>query len=64
MQGGGEHTQMEDVSMRLKVQVAILVKELLSSSFVEPQQQSLELHCKIIGKRCLHTDVRAKTGCR
>lgn len=61
MRGENEHIQMESVCMRQKVQVVILLKELSSS--VGTQQQSLELHRKIIRKRCLQTHSRAKTGC-
>lgn len=61
MRGENEHIQMENVHMRQKVQVVILLKEL--STFVRPQQQSLELYHEIIRKRCLRTHSRAKTGC-
>lgn len=59
MRGENEHIQMEVVCMRQKV--VILSKELSSS--VGPQQQSLELHRKIMRKRCLQTHSGAKTGC-
>lgn len=61
MRGENEHIQMENVCMRQKAQVVILLKELSSS--VRPQQQSLELHREIIRKRCFQIHSRAKTGC-
>lgn len=50
-----EYIQMEDVRMRQIAQVVILWTGLSSAG---PQQQSLELHRKMIRKRCLRTQSR------